>query len=90
MLTSPGASIRAVPELAAEGAPRAELSHEAAISPIAEEEVAYLMTRGLKREEALSTITRGFLNVDLLGLPPLLQRSVDNLLAGTTLETAKM
>jgi hypothetical protein len=48
------------------------------------------MTRGLKREEALSTITRGFLNVDLLGLPPLLQRSVDNLLAGTPLETAKI
>ncbi len=88
MLSSPGATIRAVPELEADGVPRAELSHEAAISPIAEEEVAYLMSRGLPREEALSTIIRGFLNVDLLGLPSSLQRTVDSILAGTPLETS--
>jgi Fe-S cluster assembly scaffold protein SufB len=89
MLTSPKAVIRAVPELAAEGAPGAELSHEAAISPIAEEAIVYLMSRGLKREEALSTIMRGFLNVDFLGLPPLLQKSVDDLLVGTPPEAAR-
>ena len=86
MLLSRGARIRAVPELQAEGAPRAELSHEAAISPIAEEEVSYLMSRGLTREEAVSTITRGFLNVDLPGLPPLLKESVDRFLASTALD----
>jgi Fe-S cluster assembly scaffold protein SufB len=86
MLHSKGARIRAVPELQAEGAPRAELSHEAAISPIAEEEVAYLMSRGLTREEAVSAITRGFLNVDLPGLPPLLKESVDRFLASTDLD----
>ena len=67
----------AVPELSVKGAPGADLSHEAAISPIAEEEVAYLMSRGVQREEALAMITRGFLDVDLLGLPPPLQRAVD-------------
>ena len=61
----------------------AELSHEAAISPIAEEEVAYLMARGLAREEALAAITRGFLNVGLLDLPPAIARSVDEVLAAT-------
>jgi Fe-S cluster assembly scaffold protein SufB len=86
MLLSKGACIRAVPELQAEGSPRAELSHEAAISPIAEEEVAYLMSRGLTREEAVSTITRGFLNIDLPGLPSLLQESVDRFLASTALD----
>jgi len=83
MLVSTTASIVAIPELEADGVPQAELSHEAAISPIAEEEVAYLMARGLAREEALAAITRGFLNVDQLGLPPAIARSVDEVLAAT-------
>jgi Fe-S cluster assembly scaffold protein SufB len=83
MLVSPEAAIHAIPELEADGVPQAELSHEAAISPIAEEEVAYLMARGLDREEAVAAITRGFLNVDLPGLPPALERSVRETLAAT-------
>lgn len=83
MLVSRESSITAIPELEADGVPQAELSHEAAISPIAEEEVAYLMARGLAREEALAAITRGFLNVGQLGLPPAIARSVDEVLAAT-------
>jgi Fe-S cluster assembly scaffold protein SufB len=83
MLVSSQASIIAIPELEADGAPQAELSHEAAISPIAEQEVAYLMARGLAREEALAAITRGFLNIERLGLPPAIARSVDEVLAAT-------
>ena len=48
---------------------------------IAEEEVEYLMARGLTRSEAAATIVRGFLRVDIQGLPPLLgaelKRAVD-------------
>lgn len=80
MLFSDQAKIWAIPALAAEGAPRAELSHEAAISPIAEEEVEYLQTRGLTKDEAMSTITRGFLNIDIPGLPPVLKVYIDNVL----------
>jgi hypothetical protein len=83
MLVSPAAAIVAIPELEADGVPRAELSHEAAISPIAEEEVAYLTARGLEPEEAVAAITRGFLNVDLPGLPPAVARSVREALAAT-------
>ncbi|HWR97049.1 MAG TPA: SufD family Fe-S cluster assembly protein, partial [Candidatus Methanoperedens sp.] len=83
MLVSPQAAIHAIPELEADGVPHAELSHEAAISPIAEEEVAYLTARGLGREEAVAAITRGFLNVDLPGLPPALERSVREALNAT-------
>ena len=83
MLVSPEAAIVAIPELEADGVPQAELSHEAAISPIAEEEVAYLMSRGLGREEAVAAITRGFLNVELPGLPPAVERSVRAALAAT-------
>jgi Fe-S cluster assembly scaffold protein SufB len=46
------------------------LSHEAAVGKIAEEEVEYLMARGLSRDEATAAIVRGFLNVDISGLPP--------------------
>jgi uncharacterized protein len=49
-----------------------DLSHEAAVGKIAEEEVEYLMARGLTRNEATATIVRGFLNVDIEGLPPML------------------
>jgi Fe-S cluster assembly scaffold protein SufB len=83
LLVSSTAAIVANPELEADGTPQAELSHEAAISPIAEEEVAYLMSRGLPREEAIAAITRGFLTVDLLGLPPAIAASVERSLAAT-------
>jgi len=49
-----------------------DLSHEAAIGKIAEEEVEYLMARGLTKEEATAAIVRGFLRVDIEGLPPML------------------
>jgi len=49
-----------------------DLSHEAAVGKIAEEEVEYLMARGLTRTEATATIVRGFLHVDIEGLPPML------------------
>ena len=49
-----------------------DLSHEAAVGKIAEEEVEYLMARGLTKEEATAAIVRGFLRVDIEGLPPML------------------
>jgi Fe-S cluster assembly scaffold protein SufB len=73
-------TIHAVPELKGTLA-GIDLSHEAAVGRIAEEEVEYLMARGLTRTEATATIVRGFLRVDIEGLPPLLsaelQRAVE-------------
>jgi Fe-S cluster assembly scaffold protein SufB len=63
--------IHAIPELRGTLA-GIDLSHEAAVGKIAEEEVNYLMARGLTRTEATATIVRGFLRVDIEGLPPLL------------------
>ncbi|MGE4298655.1 MAG: SufD family Fe-S cluster assembly protein [Desulfovibrionaceae bacterium] len=68
--------IHAIPEL--EGTqPGVELSHEAAVGKIAQEEIEYLMARGLDEDEATSTIVRGFLNVDMDGLPKELQQAID-------------
>lgn len=68
--------IWAIPELdgTAEGV---ELSHEASVGKIAQEEIEYLMARGLDEDEATSTIVRGFLNTDIMGLPPRLQKAID-------------
>ena len=72
--------IQAIPELKGTLA-GIDLSHEAAIGKIAEEEIEYLMARGLTRSEATATIVRGFLRVDIEGLPPLLsvelQRAIE-------------
>ena len=58
-----------------------ELSHEAAVGKIAQEEIEYLMARGLDEDEATSTIVRGFLNVDIMGLPKELKETIDRTIA---------
>lgn len=68
--------IHAIPELEGHKA-GVEMSHEAAVGKIAEEEIEYLMARGLTEEEATATIVRGFLNVQIEGLPSELQAEVD-------------
>ena len=71
-----GGLIHAIPELEGD-VDDVELSHEAAVGKIAQEEIAYLMSRGLSEEEATSTIVRGFLSVDIPGLPPQLKAEID-------------
>jgi Fe-S cluster assembly scaffold protein SufB len=75
-----GGVIHAIPELRgyADGV---EMSHEAAVGKIAEEEINYLMSRGISRDEATSTIVRGFLSVDIPGLPPQLKAEIDRAIA---------
>ncbi|MEA1872403.1 MAG: SufD family Fe-S cluster assembly protein [Chloroflexota bacterium] len=80
LILTGGGTIHAIPELKGTLA-GIDLSHEAAVGKIAEEEVEYLMARGLTRSEATATIVRGFLRVDIEGLPPLLsaelQRAIE-------------
>ncbi len=68
--------IHAIPELEGKVS-GVELSHEAAVGKVAQEEIEYLMARGLDEEEATSTIVRGFLNVDIMGLPDKLKQAID-------------
>jgi Fe-S cluster assembly scaffold protein SufB len=68
--------IHAIPELEARN-PNVDLSHEAAIGKIAEDEIFYLMTRGLSRDEAISLIIRGFMELDIKGLPEILKKEID-------------
>jgi Fe-S cluster assembly scaffold protein SufB len=80
LILSEKGMIHAIPELRGTLA-GIDLSHEAAVGKIAEEEVEYLMARGLTRAEATATIVRGFLRVDIEGLPSMLsaelQRTIE-------------
>ncbi len=68
-------SIYAVPEL--EGKlPDIEMSHEAAVGKIDEEGIRYLMARGLTSDEATAAIIRGFLDIDIKGLPEQLKEEI--------------
>jgi len=71
LIMDKGGTMYAIPELKGDLA-GIDLSHEAAVGKIAEEEVEYLMARGMTRDEATATIVRGFLRVDIEGLPPML------------------
>jgi uncharacterized protein len=74
--------MQAIPELTGH-VPGVEMSHEAAVGKIDRGEIEYLMARGLDEEAAVSTIVRGFLNVDIEGLPPQLQARLDQAIADT-------
>jgi len=74
--------MHAIPEL--RGAiPGVEMSHEAAVGKIDQREIEYLMARGLDEDAAVSTIVRGFLNVDIEGLPAQLKAKIDRIISET-------
>jgi hypothetical protein len=74
--------LHAIPELQG-SLPGVEMSHEAAVGKIDQREIEYLMSRGLDEDEAVSTIVRGFLNVDIEGLPAGLVEKLDQAIADT-------
>ncbi|NWF75829.1 MAG: SufD family Fe-S cluster assembly protein [Nitrospirae bacterium] len=86
ILFSERAKIYAIPQLLSEGATKAELSHEASIGPIAEEQVEYLMSRGIAREDAVSAITSGFLNLNIPYIPDFLDKNIKEVIAATAKE----
>ena len=59
------------------------MSHEAAVGKIDKREIEYLMSRGLSEDDAISTIVRGFLNVDIEGLPKELAEKMDKAIQET-------
>jgi Fe-S cluster assembly scaffold protein SufB len=75
LLLSDKGRIYSIPEL--DGQSRdLDMSHEAAVGRISEEELEYLMSRGLTSEEATSVIVRGFLDVEIKGLPEDLRQEI--------------
>jgi Fe-S cluster assembly scaffold protein SufB len=78
LLLSEKGRIYSIPEL--DGQSRdLDMSHEAAVGRISEEELEYLMARGLSSDEATSVIVRGFLDVEIKGLPEDLRQEIKNI-----------
>lgn len=71
--------ISAVPELTA-FRDDVDLSHEAAVGRLSEEELLYLQARGLSEDEAKSLIVRGFMKVEIEGLPEELRREMNRII----------
>ncbi len=79
-----GGSTSAVPELEAHVAD-VEMTHEAAVGKIAQDQIEYLMSRGLDEDQAVSMIVRGFLSGSINGLPPELQKELNEAVAKANL-----
>ncbi|MCX7661244.1 MAG: SufD family Fe-S cluster assembly protein, partial [Candidatus Omnitrophica bacterium] len=77
ILTERG-SIQAIPEMESDWR-EVDMSHEAAIGKINKDEIEYLCSRGFSKESAQSVIVRGFMDVDILGLPEFLKEQIKNL-----------
>ncbi|WP_440956933.1 SufB/SufD family protein [Methanosarcina sp. Mfa9] len=77
-------SQRAIPILEA-NVDDIELTHEAAVGKIAQDQVEYLMSRGLTEDEAVGMIVRGFLDVGIKGIPEELRGEIEDTITQTAL-----
>jgi Fe-S cluster assembly scaffold protein SufB len=84
LILSNKGSQRAIPILEANVAD-IELTHEAAVGKIAQDQVEYLMARGLTEDEAVGMIVRGFLDVGIKGIPEELRGEIEDTITQTAL-----
>ncbi|MFA5090544.1 MAG: SufD family Fe-S cluster assembly protein [Candidatus Omnitrophota bacterium] len=78
LILSEKGTIHAIPEMESDFRD-VDMSHEAAIGRINKEEIEYLCSRGFARNEAQSIIVRGFMDVNVLGLPDSLKKEIQNI-----------
>ncbi|MEM2816210.1 MAG: SufD family Fe-S cluster assembly protein [Candidatus Bathyarchaeia archaeon] len=71
--------LQSIPELTARSK-SIEITHEAAVGRISEKEIVYLMTRRLSREQAISLIVRGFMDIGMMGLPENLKAEINRII----------
>jgi Fe-S cluster assembly scaffold protein SufB len=81
-LVSGKSEIDTIPELISKNK-KSELTHEASVGKIKEEELWYLMSRGLNEEEATSMIVNGFLNPEFLEIPDVLKIQIKKIIEET-------
>lgn len=83
LLTDDASVMQSIPELIAKKK-GVEITHEAAVGKISEKEITYLMTRKLTRDQAVSLIIRGFMDVGILGLPEALNAEIKKIVETST------
>jgi Fe-S cluster assembly scaffold protein SufB len=83
LLIDENAFLQSIPELIAKKK-GVEITHEAAVGKISEREITYLMTRKMSRDQAVSLIIRGFMDVSILGLPDALNTEIKRIVDTST------
>lgn len=78
LILSEKGTIHAIPEMESDFRD-VDMSHEAAIGKINKDEIEYLCSRGFSKEQAQSIIVRGFMDVDVLGLPEILKNEISDI-----------
>jgi Fe-S cluster assembly scaffold protein SufB len=78
LMLSDKAAIRTIPELYAL-TPNAILTHEASIGRLAEDEINYLVSKGFTKEEAIAILLRGFVSVEVKGLPQKVREYIETI-----------
>ncbi|MCM8783347.1 MAG: SufD family Fe-S cluster assembly protein [Candidatus Omnitrophica bacterium] len=78
LILSEKGTIFAIPEMESDFRD-VDMSHEAAIGKINKDEIEYLCSRGFSQEEAQAIIVRGFMDVEMLGLPNALKKEIEEL-----------
>ena len=76
----------AIPELDARVAD-VEMTHEASLGKVAQDQVEYIMSRGLTEDEAVGMIVRGFLEVGIRGIPEDIKAEIDETIRQSDLAT---
>ena len=76
----------AIPELDARVAD-VEMTHEASLGKVAQDQVEYIMSRGLTEDEAVGMIVRGFLEVGIRGIPDAIKAEIDEAIRQSDLAT---
>ncbi|MCX8188662.1 MAG: SufD family Fe-S cluster assembly protein [Nitrososphaeria archaeon] len=83
LILNDGSGIWTVPELDS-NVKDVDLTHEAAVGKLSEEVIFYLLTKGIGRDEAVSMLVRGFLEVKVPNLPTLLEKQIKILMESST------
>lgn len=82
LLLSQNSSIAAIPELEA-NAPGTELTHEASIGKLAEEQLLYLASFGISETESVRILTQGFLDTKILHLHTAIANEIKTIIETT-------
>ena len=80
LIMKDGGMIQAIPELEARLADL-DMTHEASIGRVSEEQIEYLMARGLSESQAVSMIIKGFLDENNNKLPKVVEAELNKLFA---------
>jgi len=77
LIMDPRSKVYAIPELIG-NAMNVELTHEASVGKLSQDQIYYLMSKGFSNDEATSILVRGFMETKIEGIPSSLQSMIES------------